>query len=85
VWLDYIRFELTEGSLKLNDSIYSKGLWKLEPNLRNAYMDEYNNIKNEFMLVLYMIYIILQLWNFNYLIFYFRKQLGSEIIVIDDD
>ncbi|XP_060834418.1 uncharacterized protein LOC132917611 [Rhopalosiphum padi] len=62
VWLDYIRFELTEGSLKLNDSIYSKGLWKLEPNLRNAYMDEYNNIKNEFM-----------------------KQLGSEIIVIDDD
>ncbi|XP_025193926.1 uncharacterized protein LOC112593640 [Melanaphis sacchari] len=48
VWLDYIRFEQTDGSLKLVESIYSKGLWKLEQNLRNTFIEEYNNIKREF-------------------------------------
>ncbi|KAF0770349.1 U3 small nucleolar RNA-associated protein 6 [Aphis craccivora] len=61
IWLDYIRFEQTDGSPKLIESIYTRGLWKLEPNLRNFFIDEYDNIKREFM-----------------------KDLGKEVIVIDD-
>ncbi|CAH1724851.1 uncharacterized protein LOC114125601 isoform X2 [Aphis gossypii] len=49
VWLDYIRFEQTDGSPKLMESIYTRGLWKLEPNLKNTFIEEYNNIKREFM------------------------------------
>lgn len=58
IWLDYIRFEQTDGSPKLIESIYTRGLWKLEPNLRNFFIDEYDNIKREFMLVLYIIFLL---------------------------
>jgi len=40
------------------ESIYTRGLWKLEPNLKNSFIEEYNNIKRELMLVLHIIFLL---------------------------
>ncbi|XP_015367892.1 PREDICTED: U3 small nucleolar RNA-associated protein 6 homolog [Diuraphis noxia] len=48
VWIEYIRFEHIDGSQKLKRSIFNKALWKLETNLKDIFMDEYNNLEREF-------------------------------------
>lgn len=49
------------------ESIYTRGLWKLEPNLKNTFIEEYNKIKREFMLVLYIIFLLF--YSYRILIF----------------
>lgn len=52
MWIEYIRFEHTDGSRKLKRSIASQALWKLETGLKDIFLDEYNDLEREFRLVL---------------------------------
>lgn len=52
VWLDYIRFEKTQGDAILGNRICSRGIFQMDRSIVDNFIDKYNELEREIMLVL---------------------------------
>lgn len=48
LWIDYVRFEQTKGSMVLKRRICNKAVFTLEYNLKDIFVDEYYSLEREY-------------------------------------